>query len=83
MDLSSAPARTLSDPIGPVAGSIELESPKRSPSESVSGPVESVLKIQAAALFEVGSGRVRTRMDPNESVAGPIGSQEDRRPAIK
>ena len=64
MDSSSAPARTLSDPIGPVVGSIELESPKRSPSESVSGPVESVLKVQAADPFEVCSGSIRTRTGP-------------------
>ena len=55
MDLSSAPARTLLDPIGPVVESIELESPKPSPSESVLGPVESVLKVQAADPFEVRS----------------------------
>ena len=64
MDSSSAPARTLSDLIGPVAGSIELESPKRSPSESVSGPVESVLKVQAADSFEVRSGPIRTQTGP-------------------
>ena len=64
MDSSSAPARTLSDPIGPVAGSIELESPKRSPSESVLGPVKSVLKVQAADPFEVCSGPIRTQTGP-------------------
>ena len=64
MDLSSAPARTLLDPIGSVAGLIELESPKRSPSESVLGPVESVLKVQAADPFEVRSGPIRTQTGP-------------------
>ena len=56
MDSSSTLALTLSGLIGPVAGPIEFESPKRSPSESVSGPVESVesvLKVQVADLFEV------------------------------
>ena len=74
MDSSSALARTLSGLIGPIASPIEFESLKRSPSESASGPVESVesiLKVQVADLFEVCLGPMRTQMDPNGSVAGP------------
>ena len=47
--------------IEPVAGPIELESSKRSPSESISGLMESVLKVQATDPFEVRSGPVRTQ----------------------
>ena len=46
--LVSAQARTLSDPI---TGPNELESPEWSPLESLSGSVESVLKVQATDLL--------------------------------
>ena len=42
------------DFIGPIAGLNELESPEQSPSESVLGPVESILKVQAG-LFRSGT----------------------------
>ena len=54
--------RSGTDFIGPAAGPSELESPERSPSESVSGLVESVLKVQVVDPFEVRSGPVRTQM---------------------
>ena len=47
-DSSSAQARTLWDPI---TGPNELESPEWSPLESLSGSVESVLKVQATDLL--------------------------------
>ena len=46
--------RSASNPIGPTTN----------PSESVLGPVESVLKVQAADSFEVCSGLVWTQAGP-------------------
>ena len=48
-----------------VIGPNELECLEQSPSESVSGPVESILKVQASNPFEVQSCPVLARTDPN------------------
>ena len=62
LDHSGLVQRSGTDFIEPVAGPIE--SLKRSLSESVLGPVESVLKVQTADPFEVCSGLVWTQAGP-------------------
>ena len=67
LEYSGLVQRSGTDFIGPGAGPSELDSPERSPSESVSGPVESnsiLQKFQVADPFEVRSGPIRTRTDP-------------------
>ena len=61
---------------------IDSEISKRSPSESVSGPVESVLKVLAANPFKVRSG-LRSSADPSGPKRVRSGSEADQRPAIE
>ena len=81
MKFSGPIQRSPTDFSGPAAGSNDLQNPKRSSLESVSGPVDSVWKVHSLDLLWVLSNLQQTRTDSNGSVPGT--KQNDVRPFIK